>query len=138
MCKNNTQLRPQPINSMITEFSHFRIDYFSAHIALMMAASTQVYIQILVPLQLMLHAHILKTGARRPVHRSILELDKSIEPFPTQIAEVCDILGIQLRKADLLSKDLGDSNIQNHGPREEWILRWLLKNLQCSDLQPSR
>lgn len=112
---------------------------FQFIIEFIMAPSTQVYIiRTLVILQSILPANTSKIGTGRPSHRSILELDKSNEPFPTQIAEICDILGIQLSKADLLSEDLGKLDVQRHGPREEWALRWLLKNLQCSDLQPSR
>lgn len=81
-----------------------------------------------------------KSVTRGLSHRSILNLDKSDGPFSLQIAEACDILGIDLKEPStyLLSdvEQVQDTSI--YGPQEECTLRWLLKNLQSVELQPAR
>ncbi|MCJ1462635.1 hypothetical protein MMC07_001237 [Pseudocyphellaria aurata] len=79
-----------------------------------------------------------KSGTIRRSQRSVLDLDRGSEPFPAKVAEVCDILGIELRPPGLylLLDDTQKLNVGKYGPREEWALRWLLKNFQSTDLQP--
>lgn len=81
-----------------------------------------------------------KSVTRGFSHRSILNLDKSDEPFSIQIAVACDILGINLKEPSsyLLSDVEQQEDQTTYGPQEEWTLRWLLKNLQSTDLQPAR
>ena len=81
-------------------------------------------------------ADILKTPQSGTIRRSILTLDKSEEPFETQITQICDILGIQLQTHDHDSTNQEESH--SYGPQEEWALRWLLKKLQSDDIHPGR
>jgi hypothetical protein len=66
--------------------------------------------------------------------RSVREIEKSGSPFKSQIADICEILGIKLEiwSSATTWKDLDSISPRNHGPREEWALRWLLKNLEAA------
>lgn len=88
----------------------------------------------------MLNANASKSGTVGPSQRSVLDLDKSNEPFSAKIVQAYDILGIKPRPPGsyFLSEDTEESNIGRYGPREEWAVRWLLKNIQSADLQPGR
>lgn len=52
--------------------------------------------------------------------------------------EACDILRIKFEPPGsyFLSRDTEVLNARKYGPREEWALRWLLKNFQSADVEP--
>lgn len=89
---------------------------------------------------LQMNANAFKSSTVRLSRPSVLDLDKSNEPFSTKIVEVCNVLDIKLRPPGLyfLPKSTEESNVGKYGPREEWALRWLLKNFQSADWQPGR
>ncbi|KAL9010703.1 MAG: hypothetical protein Q9173_004395, partial [Seirophora scorigena] len=61
--------------------------------------------------------------------RDILSLDKSTAPLTTQIDEAFDILRISTVHTRKVNNAREGCSGQ-HGPREEWTLRWLLKKLE--------
>jgi len=79
-------------------------------------------------------------GGGRPAN-SILNLDKSTEPWPVQLAKVTEILGIDIGDdwEATLTRDgyTGKQVYAVPDPRVDWALRWLLKNLQSAGDQPS-
>ena len=85
-------------------------------------------------------SNVWKSPRRQTARRSILILDKSSEPFRTQISDACTILGIRIEGKDrpLPSLQQVQEQIGSFDPREEWALRWLLKKLQSDDIHPGR
>ena len=72
--------------------------------------------------------------------RSILELGKSEESFAALVLEASNILKIRLDEVPLFAVDEeGKQQAQaSNGPREEWTLNWLLKNMQLVEGYPGR
>ncbi|KAI4283447.1 MAG: hypothetical protein L6R35_005174, partial [Caloplaca aegaea] len=67
--------------------------------------------------------------------QDILLLDKSTAPLTAQINEACDILKISTVHTAKANHVPERCNGQ-HGPREEWTLRWLLKKLERTGPEP--
>ncbi|KAL8969934.1 MAG: hypothetical protein Q9197_004081 [Variospora fuerteventurae] len=67
--------------------------------------------------------------------QDILILDKSTAPLTAQINEACDILKISTVNTAQANHVPERCNAQ-HGPREEWTLRWLLKKLERTGPEP--
>lgn len=86
------------------------------------------------------NANAFKSGSIGLSQPSVLDLDKSDEPFSAKIVKICDILGIKLRPPGsyFLPEGTEESNVGRYGPREEWAVRWLLKSFQSADLHPGR
>ncbi|KAI9764574.1 MAG: hypothetical protein M1835_007551 [Candelina submexicana] len=77
---------------------------------------------------------------RRPVQtlqQALIELDKSPEAFPNQLAKAYKIVGIPLENTSTLLQDrfrhpqVGRKHA--FSAKEEWVLRWLLNRLQAVD-----
>ncbi len=72
--------------------------------------------------------------SQRSAYQSLLDLERSKEPFSELIVQAADIIGFNIH-AILTESPCGDfvqgaaGNTRFTG-KEEWVLRWLLKNLE--------
>ena len=78
-------------------------------------------------------------GATNPLLQWVNALDRSTEPILEQITEAFGILGIDPQEVPLIhSREVAERYAQDgFGPREEWVLRWLLKRLDADSAKQS-
>ena len=72
-------------------------------------------------------------GATNPLLQRVNALDRSTEPILQQIIEAFGILAIDPKDVPLLhSREVSERYAhEGFGPKEEWVLRWLLKRLDA-------
>ena len=63
----------------------------------------------------------------------VTALDRSSEPFFCQLAEAFDIVSVPQDAFNHAETKVGEAPTKS-GPKEEWVLRWLLKKLDATEV----
>ncbi|PGH13910.1 hypothetical protein AJ79_03325 [Helicocarpus griseus UAMH5409] len=71
----------------------------------------------------------------RSAHQALLELEKGTSGPASQLQEAARIIGVDLSSQYDLGKATSTAIQKLSAPKEEWVLRWLMKKLKASSQQ---
>jgi hypothetical protein len=73
-----------------------------------------------------------KSAQTNPLHQRVIALDRSKDSFEKQIVEAYGIVQVDIDSVSTYYDEKDAKRDQSHGfgPKEEWVLRWLLKRLE--------